>query len=142
MLRCVSPVVFLATFLLAGCSSYDPASLKAKTAPARGKVTLADGTPLRGGKVTLHPKDKTKPEAQAIVQKDGTFVLMTYVKDDGAAPGSHRVTVERLYYDKNGNLKKDNALPIPKRYWSEDTSDLTAEIGDQPNDLKFQLKGS
>ncbi len=142
MARCVLFFGMLIIFLLAGCSSYDPAALTAKTYPVRGKILLADGTPLRGGKVILHPKDKTKPEAQAIIKKDGTFIFTTYKKDDGAVPGPHQITVERFFYDKKGNVKEDKSLPIPKRYWNEATSDLTTEIQDKENVLDLKLKSS
>ncbi len=142
MVRCILLCGLLTIFALAGCSSYDPANVAAKTYPARGKVVLADGTPLRGGKIILHPNDKTKPEAEGIIQKDGTFTLMTYKKGDGAVPGPHKITIDRFYYDKNGNPQENRALPIPKRYWKEDTTDLTTDIQDRDNVLELKLKPS
>lgn len=65
-------------------------------APVTGKVTL-DGQPVTGGTITFVPavpsteKKSAKP-ATGEVQPDGTFVLGTEGKDDGAAIAQHQVT--------------------------------------------------
>lgn len=128
---------------LTGCGfSYDPETAKAKTYPARGRILLPSGSPLWKGQVTLHPKDKTKPIAMAIIGKDGTFTLQTYNANDGAAVGAHVVTVKGTYYTSSGTPLVDKNLPIPKKYQSVDTSDLLVEIGEKENTLNLQLTGS
>lgn len=70
-----------------GCGSGGP------TAPVSGKVRV-DGQPVNGGVVTFAPVGTEgtvgKPAAGA-VQSDGTFVLGTDAKGDGAVIGRHRV---------------------------------------------------
>jgi hypothetical protein len=73
-----------------GCSD-----AKFAVRPAAGKVLCA-GQPVSGGTVTFIPiGDDTTQEtgkvATAEVKPDGTFVLSTYGRFDGAIQGKHRV---------------------------------------------------
>src|SRR5207244_4267636 len=59
--------------------------------PARGQVEL-DGKPIPSASVFLHPvgvKNPSFPRPRAIVAEDGTFVLGTFRKDDGAPAGEY-----------------------------------------------------
>lgn len=59
------------------------------TAKVSGKLVF-DGSPVTGGSITLAPKGEGKP-ASGVVNSDGTFVVGTYDKDDGAVVGTHTV---------------------------------------------------
>jgi hypothetical protein len=133
--------VVLALLLgLAGCSnSQGPAPEKAYA--VKGKVLLANGEPVRSGRVTLHPKDNPLGvECFGEIQPDGTFQLTTYKLNDGAVPGHYVVTVTPFSY-KTGNLKVSGAALIPARYQEAATSDLRADIKAEDNVLPtFQLR--
>lgn len=65
------------------------------TAKAGGKVT-ANGQAVPGGTISLQPLGSGssgvgKP-ASGQIQSDGSFKLTTYVADDGAVLGKHRVS--------------------------------------------------
>jgi hypothetical protein len=95
---------------------------------------------LTGGLITFHPKDLTKGEARGTIGNDGRFEMGTYGKSDGVMLGTYTVTVEPMVYDKNGNIRPAR-LPIPKKYTSADSSDLTVEItGEGEQDLKLTLR--
>jgi len=121
--------VFAALFCL-GCGPRNNPHFE-KTTPVSGQVTLANGSLLRGGLITLHPKDGTKSESRGTIGQDGRFTLGTYKVNDGAMPGQYTVTVEPIVYDKQGNMRPDRSLGIPPKYTSADSSDLTVEIKDE-----------
>jgi hypothetical protein len=102
-----------------------------KTTAVRGKVTFANGSPVRGGLVTLHPKDGSKAESRGTIDKDGRFTLGTYKVSDGTMAGAYAVTVEPIVYDKRGNMRPDRSLRIPAKYADPDSSGLTVEIKDE-----------
>ena len=138
MLRYSLLCVLLVVFLCVGCTRNNPKF--EKTVSVRGTVVLASGSPLAGGLITFHPKDLTKGEARGTIGSDGRFEMGTYGKSDGVMLGTYTVTVEPMVYDKSGNLRPVN-LPIPKKYTSADSSDLTVEItGEGEQDLKLTLR--
>jgi hypothetical protein len=85
------------------------------------------GQPLTKGTVTFEP-DGAGKEATGEIQADGTFVLSTYKKDDGAVLGNHRVTVS--------NVPKT----IPAKYSSPATSKLEMEVSEGKTDYTIELK--
>jgi hypothetical protein len=112
-----------------------------KTVSINGKVTLGNGSPVRGGLITLHPKDATKAESRGSIDKDGRFTLGTYKINDGAMPGQYTVTVEPIVFDKSGNPRPVRSLSIPPKYTSSESSDLVVEIKDENNqDLNVVLR--
>ena len=129
----------LVVFLCMGCSRNNPKF--EKTVTVRGTVVLASGSPLTGGLITFHPKDLTKGEARGTIGNDGRFEMGTYGKSDGVMLGAYTVTVEKMVYDKAGNIRPARHLPIPQKYSSADSSDLTVEItGEGEQDLKLTLR--
>ncbi len=56
--------IALAATLSTGC---------AKTGKVSGKVTLPDGTPLPGGRISFVPEDPKKNPASGIIAEDGTY---------------------------------------------------------------------
>jgi hypothetical protein len=141
MLRRGTVLVLLVSILaLAGCSSRGPAL--PPTVAARGKVLLANGQPLRGGRIELHKLDPKTVDAFADVGNDGSFVLTTYQPDDGAVPGRYVVTISPYNYkDKSGNpVKLANAGQIPSKYLESETSDVQVDIAQSDNVLEVKLK--
>jgi hypothetical protein len=66
-----------------------------KTYQVEGVVLFRDGTPLSGGLVSfeLIGDGPAREQARGEIQADGTFVLSTFQKGDGALPGRHRVWI-------------------------------------------------
>jgi hypothetical protein len=61
------------------------------------------------------------------IEKDGTFKLATFAKDDGAIPGRYAVTIDR-------------SARIPKKFWDEDTTSLTVSVKEGDNSFNLELK--
>jgi hypothetical protein len=108
----------------AGCGSSSPKG--APTLPVKGKVTYK-GQPLTKGRVVFEP-DGAGKEAYGDIQPDGSFVLSTYKKDDGAVIGNHRVMVT------------DVAKSVPVKYSSVNTSKLEIEVSEGKTDYPIELK--
>jgi hypothetical protein len=125
--------------LVAGCTRHAPAPPQAY--PVQGRVLLANGTPVRSGRVVFHPRDNPAGiEAFGEIQKDGSFALTTYQLNDGAVPGPYVVTVDPFSHEVN-ETRAMPATPIPRRYWDAATSDLAVEIDARENVLQpFQLR--
>ena len=139
MLRYSLLCVLLVVVLCVGCTRNNPKF--EKTVTVRGTVVFASGSPLTGGLITFHPKDLTKGEARGTIGNDGRFEMGTYGKSDGVMLGTYTVTVEPMAYDKNGNIRPAPHLPIPKKYTSAESSDLTVEVKDEgEQDLKLALR--
>lgn len=64
------------------------------TYPVSGQVIFANGQPLPGGMLRLHPKDPPEREGHARLDSDGTFKVSSFGKDDGAPAGRYVVTID------------------------------------------------
>lgn len=94
------------------------------TARVSGRVTL-DGEPLSAGYVMVLPaKGRT---ARGSIQPDGTFVLGSYGKSDGAQLGEHPVVVAPIPVDEGSGPRK-RGPKIPKRYRTASTSGLSLKV--------------
>ena len=109
---------------LVGCGSSSASG--AATLPVKGTVTYK-GKPLTKGTVIFEPEGAGK-EATGAIQPDGTFVLTTYKKDDGAVVGKHRVMVDNA--DKT----------VPAKYAGPGTSKLEVEVTSGKTDYPIELK--
>jgi hypothetical protein len=112
--------------------------------PVRGKV-LYQGQPAAGAYVSFHPADpdaKLPVGPRAVVGGDGSFVLSTYVKEDGAPAGDYVVTVEwrKPVRRPDGETEPGPNL-LPPRYQTPKTSGLRATVSARSeNELPpFQL---
>jgi hypothetical protein len=99
--------------------------------PVKGSVTYK-GKPLTKGSIRFEPEGYGRP-AKGQIQSDGSFVLTTAAEGDGVVAGSHRVAITGL--DKP--LANDRAL---KKYFSLNTSGLTAEVDKEHTEFTFDLK--
>src|SRR4051794_30930832 len=76
--------LFALCFLLAGCNR------ETRTGFVSGTVRV-DGKPITQGTIMFAPADGKA--AVGSIGPDGTYVLTTYQMGDGAAVGSHRVSI-------------------------------------------------
>jgi len=99
---------------LPGCSGGDA---DFEVARVDGKITC-DGQAVKGGSITFRPVRvvtakpgmKGKPASSA-VQDDGTFVLSTYGREDGAVIGQHEVMYTPTY--EGARSYEDKPKPSP-----------------------------
>ena len=124
-------------FIDMGCSHSD----NPKTYPADGKVSYR-GQPVTSGMILLTPKDSGHA-ATGSLEKNGSFRLTTFQKNDGAVPGTYRVAIQVFPAEGAGLPGAEfggKAPPVPQKYASAASSDLTAEIKAGENHLDFLLK--
>jgi hypothetical protein len=132
-----SPLLLAVAMLIAGCST----SNNPKTYPVTGKVTYR-GQPVTSGMVLLTPEGSGHA-ATGNLDKDGSFRLTTFQKDDGAVPGKYQVAVQVFPDDGAGLPGAEFAgkkPPVPQKYMSPQSSGLIAEIKVGENNLDFPLK--
>ncbi len=112
------------------------------TAPVSGTVR-ADGNPVNGGMITFAPVGNAgnvgKP-AVGEVQSDGSFVLSTDTKGDGAVVGRHRViytppTTEAAPVEEG----KHAEAPPPSPYAGLMPKDAEVEITAGENKITIDL---
>ena len=123
-MRFVWSGVVLAVWLsAAGCGEG-----RVKTYPVAGKVTFADGEPVRSGTVELESTE-FGTTATGRIEDDGSFVLGTFTSNDGAAAGEHRaIVVQMIIADGLVEHEKDHGRSVDVRYGDYETSDLTVEV--------------
>jgi hypothetical protein len=139
MVRRNTVLVCAALAALAGCMGTGPALPHA--VPAKGVIQLADGGPMREGRLELSPKDKGGVEAFGDVQPDGSFTLTSYKANDGAVPGTYVVTISPYNYAARGGSPTPiaDAGRISPKYLDAATSNLVVEIKPTDNVLHLQL---
>jgi hypothetical protein len=132
-----------------GCRPKGP-----QTAPVGGKVTYA-GKPVTEGTI-LFWSTNGATVASGQLGPDGSYRLTTHPNLEGAALGSHRVTiraVKTLKPDDLPNRPMDRELKglakdlnpallkwlVPKRYEDRQASPLTAEVKPGQNTIDFNL---
>jgi hypothetical protein len=120
--------------------------------PVSGKV-FVEGKPAAKALVVFHPLNDQGPEVvrpRAVVRRDGSFQVYTYVAGDGAPAGDYVVTVRGSKLPPpvgppttRRKKKKDVPGPeVPVRYEDPATSKLHAHVKEGPNELPpFNLDG-
>ena len=123
-------LVLVSAVATAGCSSKT-------TAPVHGKVTLADGTLVKGATVAFQ-NQVIHTSASGVTGDDGKYSLTTLKPGDGAPPGTYKVTVHHPT-PKDSSQPQVKGLFHPK-YESPETSKLeyTVKKGDNPFDIVLQ----
>lgn len=132
----------LALVVSSGCGSDSP-----KTVPVTGTISY-NGQPLTSGTVMLIPQEGGYG-ATGQIQADGTFQLTSFKPNDGAAPGTYKVTVQ-VFPDESaggGELGLPGAEfgagqkpPIPLGYGDPATTKLSAVINDGETELDLKLQ--
>lgn len=120
-----SLVSLLAILGVAACNGCGRPAHELETAGVSGKVTL-DGKPLPQGIVYVLPSKGRM--AKALIESDGSFVLSTYGKGDGAQVGTHPATVTALPMDEGDAQSRKLRVPVPHHYGRAGTSGLTVEV--------------
>jgi len=157
----VAYLCLLLVLFLPGCGNRIPVT------PVTGTVTL-NGEPVENAMVTFIPDASSGTVATATTDKEGRYVLKTYIGDKtafGAFPGGYKVTVvKRVQTDfpdldlKNLTPEEEEALSnqvsaalrgrapkyeylVPKKYGSQQTSELSAEVPTKGKIVRdFELK--
>jgi hypothetical protein len=154
MRRIALLICTLATVAIVGCGGEVPTD-RTPTYPASGTVTYK-GAPASGAVVTLVATDPDGRGATGKTDDSGKFTLMTYEPGDGAIPGKYRVKVVANALPAGvtdedvviGDVESDAEAPkggenttisLPKKYASDETTDLEAEITEGENKLTFDL---
>ena len=128
------------------------------TYAAGGKVTYR-GKPLEGATIIFHPRDgvaTSRRAAAGLTDSAGLFRLTTLKPRDGAVAGQFVVTVEKTTPVQPGAVStprgESGAFPlgpdpavakplIPEKYFSPDTSGLSAEVTPSGrNEFAFTLE--
>jgi len=148
-MRFVNFILFF-SILIPACSG-GPA-----IAPVKGKISFM-GKAIDTGVIMFH--SETGPAAVGNIQKDGTYVLTTLRKNDGAIVGNHTVTIQATRVGA-GTMEEPKSLEeeikqsratkilvpgkvtslVPEKYATTVTSTLKVEVKNQDNILDFDLK--
>ena len=100
-------------------------------------VVLYKGEPLAGFEVMFNP-EKGNPGIGA-TEADGSFVLTTFKRDDGAIPATHTVTV-RPRPQMGGAIEGADTVSIPGKYGDKATSPLKLEVkAGEKNEFTIEL---
>ncbi len=116
---------------LAGCHQQDSLP-NLQVYEVKGKVVLADGSPLSEGWIYLVPKGDLTVTPSAQLSSDGTFAVTTGGSGAGAPAGDYKVRVESPRLQSNPKSRK--AL-FPTKYTDEDSSGLVVTVKPQTNQL-------
>jgi hypothetical protein len=151
--RVVSVLGSLGFVLVLGCG--DDSGL-ARRYPVSGTVSY-QGRRVAKGLISFRPTDPGGRAAGGSIV-DGSYSLETVGNNDGALPGTYRVSIIARDVDlakalaeakaKNPRVpwqlaefqaqKKAKSL-VPLKYSSPETADLTREVKEQPNRIDFDL---
>jgi hypothetical protein len=128
---------------LCGCSEQE-------LAPVSGLVTV-DGKPIEAAQVLFMSPGHRPAAGESDAQ--GRYVLSTYATGDGAAIGTHKVTVTarptirvsaaggatRPGSVRPNQIKHGEQSPIPEKYSNASTPLLTVEVKSGENEIPLEL---
>jgi hypothetical protein len=120
-----------------GTSAIEPQALYV----TKGKVELADGKPLSSGKIEFVPLQAKVAETIGDINPDGSFAIKTHDLDqgEGASAGDYKIRIRpgRKSLVRRGELLvvDRSRLPYNAKYLDEETSQLTATVKPEPNEL-------
>jgi len=146
-LRAFFPVAVIA--LTVGCGGDKWLADRPHPVPVTGTVFHND-QPVEGASVVFVPSGHTYAAAGK-TDAEGRFRLQTFGPDDGAVPGTYRVTVRKVELpDQGGSGVSDDAERpegaemwlLPGKYSDAGSSGLTATVDEGgENDIPLQLVG-
>ena len=138
-------LVVALSLCLSGCGSGKRAVPgRPKTVPVKVTVTYK-GQPVADANVQFLPVSGGHA-ATGMTDAQGVARLTTFDKNDGAVPGSYRVTIRKSVLVEGGSTDPD-APPVPAKYREElpakygapETSGLTAEVTQSSTEFTFDL---
>jgi len=126
-------------FILTGslCLALGGSGCGPKLATVRGTVTLPDKTPAKHVVVTFTDR-QNQVGAAGETDDSGAYQIRTEGSADGVPKGTYQVTVTQP-----GPADSSQAEPprlFPKRYEAPDSSGLTYEVKDGPNQFDIALE--
>ncbi|MBD3675175.1 MAG: hypothetical protein HUJ26_16785 [Planctomycetaceae bacterium] len=128
-----SSLIVVSVIVLAGCGGND---WKADTFPARGTIQINGAAP-EGAVITFHPVgepvDQRGSQPWAIVDTDGSYVLQTYEKGDGAPAGEYQVTI-KWPWDVT-DMAQAMTDRLGKAYTNPESSEWKFTITEDDNEL-------
>lgn len=139
-------VVVSLGLLLAGCGGDEPVQGRRKVVPVRRQSCVSRGSSFRSDSAVL--RQAAKLTASGMTDDQGVFHLRTYEGQDGAVPGSHKVTVKKTEGKTVPNPNDPNLPPLssveiwitPEKYASRETSPLTANVSEsEPNEITLTI---
>ncbi|HMP80651.1 MAG TPA: hypothetical protein PKD54_14450 [Pirellulaceae bacterium] len=101
--------------------------------PQSGRIVFEDGSPVKTGSIEIGGGD-SKWTASGDIQRDGTFVLSTVTKGDGAVPGDYQVVIRQVivtYLPAQGG--HDHGHLVHSRYRDYRTTPLTLKVERKAN---------
>jgi hypothetical protein len=149
----MSLACLLSVACVSGCGGAKVDPNRPKTVPVKGTVQYK-GQPVEGATVTFMAQTAKEKGATGQTDAQGEFRLMTFAPGDGAMPGNYRVKISKTQLNprvSEEQLKKlqtaGQPVPppietelLPKKFKSESTSGLTAEVKDKDdNSFTFDL---
>ncbi len=125
-----------------GSNSPPPGAPIGNPSPVSGKITLSDGTPLKGGVVDFHPVEnevggKLRYDGGSLVDANGSYKAGFNGNGAGLVPGEYIVTVAPR---ELGELAGSNVKSIPKKFNSKSSSTLKVTILESDNTVNIVLK--
>lgn len=130
---------------LSGCSGRASVPGRPKTVPVKVTV-IYRGSPVAEANVQFLP-DGTGNAATGVTDSQGIARLTTFEQNDGAVPGTYRVTIRKSIQVGGSNPADPDAPPVPATYREElpakygtpETSGLTALVSESQTEFTFEL---
>lgn len=118
---------------------------KPRRVPVNGTITYI-GKPVPNGDVVFVPVDASNGfRARGKANELGQFTLTTFDEGDGAIAGEYKVTV---FAYRPVDPKRDAGMiaprvgfpAVPQKYFDQQTTDLSATVGDKATEVALELK--
>jgi hypothetical protein len=132
-----------AALAFAGCEKGPPDGPPVgKPSPVHGKVTFADGSPVRGGIVIFTPLEveagrKWRYEGAGLIDAKGEYKAGLNGDGAGLVPGEYKVAVQPR---EVGELPNSNVARVPKQFRETGTTTLRVTVEEKDNSLDIVLK--
>lgn len=105
--------------------------------PTKGVVKFR-GNPVADAEIAFFPQGESVPATirpRARTKEDGSFEVWTYQPGDGAPEGKYKITVTHTTVKEYKGVAINQPNDLPPKYATQQTTDLVAEIGPQPNEI-------
>ena len=114
------------------------------THKVNGQVKFEDGTTPKFGDIEFY-SPKHKINARGKINRDGSFTVTTYNKDDGAVAGKNQIMIMQLTGSyltarQNSHVKHDHGHLIHPRYNDYRTSGLECTIKEGENNVTLVIE--